>query len=144
MSRKPKPVVRFRGMCPQGRPIYERPEPAGAAVGVEGVIAEMRAWVRAAEVADAGPYPQAWRTVVVQEFIAKLEAALAQQPEAVGGDWRKKAAEWLEAKAVEQEAANQRWPKHAACYKEWRDRPGTLRHLAFQVLAAQPGGSDNG
>ena len=50
-----------------------------APVGVEGVIAEMRAWVRAAEVADAGPYPQAWRTVVVQEFIAKLEAALAQQ-----------------------------------------------------------------
>lgn len=68
----------------------------------------------------------------------------AQQPAAVDEDWRKKAAEWLEAKAVEQEAANQRWPKHAACYKEWRDRPGTLRHLAFQVLAAQQGGSDNG
>lgn len=65
--------------------------------------------------------------------------ALAQQPAAVDGDWRKKAAEWLEAKAVEQEAANQKWPSHAACYKEWRDRPGILRHLAIQVLAAQPG-----
>ena len=69
---------------------------------------------------------------------AMLDAT--QQPAAVGEEWRKKAAEWLEAKAVEQEAANQRWPKHAACYKEWRDRPGILRHLAFQVLAALQGG----
>ena len=73
-------------------------------------------------------------------FHAGQNSALAQQPAAVDGDWRKKAAEWLGAKAVEQEAANQMWPSHAARYKEWRDRPGILRHLAIQVLAAQQGG----
>ncbi len=69
--------------------------------------------------------------------------ALTQQPAAVDDAWRQKAAEWLEAKAVEQEANNQRWSDHAAAYKEWRDRPSLLRMLAAQVLAAQQGGSDN-
>ena len=62
---------------------------------------------------------------------------------AVDEDWRKKAAEWLEAKAVEQEAANQKWPEHAAAYKTWRDRPGVLRQLATEVLNAKLGGNDD-
>ena len=73
----------------------------------------------------------------------ELEQALSlppEQPAAVDEAWRQKAAAWLEAKAVEQEANNQRWPDHAAAYKEWRDRPGVLRYLAAQVLAAQQQG----
>ena len=66
-----------------------------------------------------------------------------EQPAAVKEDWRKKAAEWLESMAVEQETANQKWPEHAARYKAWRDRPNFLRYLVFQVLAAKQGGSDN-
>ncbi|HEY4529362.1 MAG TPA: hypothetical protein VIG97_03385 [Luteimonas sp.] len=65
---------------------------------------------------------------------------LAQQPAAVDGAWRQKAAEWLVAKAALQEANNQRWPEHAATYNAWRERPGVLRQLASEVLAAQPGG----
>ncbi|GEM_PF-1085306 len=71
--------------------------------------------------------------------IAMLYAA-PQQPAAVDEAWRQKAADWLESKAAEQEANNEKWPDHAAAYKEWRDRPGILRSLAIQVLAAQQQG----
>jgi hypothetical protein len=49
--------------------------PKAAPGAVEAVVAEMREWVRTAERQGDSEYSQAWRTVVVQEFIAKLEAA---------------------------------------------------------------------
>src|SRR5690606_21722705 len=68
----------------------------------------------------------------------RLLAAAPAAPKGgiVDGAWRQRAAEWLEAKAAEQEANNQRWPDHAAAYGSWRDRPGVLRLLAMEVRAA--------
>lgn len=86
MSGKPKPVVRFRGMCPRDRPIYEHPEPAGAAVGVEPEARHLLAHEyavklgteRAAKVLG-GPW-----TIEEDAALRAISAALAQKPAAPG------------------------------------------------------------
>ena len=55
---------------------------------------------------------------------------------AQANDWRQKAAEWLEQKALDQEQVNRDYPRHASAYKEWRDRPMILRMLAQDIVTA--------
>ncbi len=70
------------------------------------------------------------------EMKAIAAALRSQAAQAVPEGWQKLAANWLERRAVEQEATNAKYPRHAAAYKEWRDRPAILRMLAQQVVSA--------
>lgn len=52
--------------------------------------------------------------------------------------WKRPAALWLIAKADEQRAINEKYPKHAACYPAWGAFVTKFELLASELLAAAP------
>ncbi|TAA45680.1 hypothetical protein [Pseudoxanthomonas winnipegensis] len=68
--------------------------------------------------------------------VPSAPADAATLPASVVDDWRIKAAEWIEQKAVEQEQNNIQWPDHAAAYEAWRRRPDEYRNLAAAIRIA--------
>jgi len=63
-----------------------------------------------------------------------LQDAIRALKEPLDTDWRQSAAAWLRGKAEEQEKTNAQYPRHAAAYQSWRDRPQLLLFLAASVL----------
>lgn len=74
-------------------------------------------------------------------LLREAATALQSHPDALAGAsgevvaWQVKAAEWLEARAKQQEANNAKWPEHAAAYEGWQKRPTEIRQLAASLLS---------